>query len=585
MKISDHGRLPANRCFWSVSIILIGWLWVSDVQAQIRVKELFTLPSDQRIVNLIARPIFNLSDSLGTTNSIDSIIALAKNESDQPLYWYAHIVRLRFQLSFHVDRKNKAELASGIHILETYRRSLENCPLPITTAGYWHIYGSFLIDHLQLDEGFRYMLRAMQRFEQIGYDKDPQGFEHLYGIGTIYYRFGDYPTAIRYLSLAERYQPRLPMRLRTAALNTLGVAYQELKAYDKALITFRKALNQARLNQDSAYLSVVTGNIGNTLRLQGRTRQALPYLYQDLAFGESIVPENCAITCLFIAKALLSLDSTRKAHDYISRSRRLMAGQLVRNEYYVNYSEVQALYARKTGNLQQALFWTDSTTRLTDSLRTIFDSKRLTANESRLNAQRYLATLQHVKAQKEQAELIRNLSIGALLLLTILGVYALNQNRQKLRLQEKRQAEQLAHATDQLTQYINSLQDKNELIDQISAELALALRSSSNPPEADQHLDTLRNSVILTEKDWLQFRHLFEQVHPRFFETLRQQVADLSPTELRLLALTKLGLPTKEMAYMLGVSVDAIRKSRHRLRKKLEHQSPNTALEELLARL
>lgn len=333
--------------YWQWGLLLWWLLGLTTVQAQVRVKELFALPPDQRIVHFIARPIFVMADSLGTMKALDSTIALAKNESDPSLYWFAQLAKLRFQLAFHVDQKNKAELKQGLRILKTYRSSLENCPIPASRAGYWHIYGSFLIDHLQLDAGFRYMLRAQQLFEQIGYANIPQIIEHLYGIGRIYYQFGDYRTAIRYLSLAEQHQPSLPMRLRTVVLNTIGVSYQELKAYDKALLYFHKALGHSRMIQDTAYLSVVTGNIGNTLRLQGRVREVLPYLYQDLALGESVVPENCAITCLYIAKALLSLDSTKKAYDYIVRSRRLIAGQLARNSYLVNYSEVQALYAKK----------------------------------------------------------------------------------------------------------------------------------------------------------------------------------------------------------------------------------------------
>ena len=44
---------------------------------------------------------------------------------------------------------------------------------------------------------------------------------------------------------------------------------------------------------------------------------------------------------------------------------------------------------------------------------------------------------------------------------------------------------------------------------------------------------------------------------------------DLSPADTRLIALTKLQLSQKEMAAMLGVGYDAIRKARQRLRQKI----------------
>jgi DNA-binding CsgD family transcriptional regulator len=44
---------------------------------------------------------------------------------------------------------------------------------------------------------------------------------------------------------------------------------------------------------------------------------------------------------------------------------------------------------------------------------------------------------------------------------------------------------------------------------------------------------------------------------------------------MRLLILTKLNLSSREMAHMLGISADAIRKSRYRLRKKLNLEEEN----------
>ena len=62
---------------------------------------------------------------------------------------------------------------------------------------------------------------------------------------------------------------------------------------------------------------------------------------------------------------------------------------------------------------------------------------------------------------------------------------------------------------------------------------------------------------------------MFDQVHPGFFIRLKEKLNDLTPAETRLLALTKLQLAPKEMAAMLGISYDAIKKSRQRLRKKI----------------
>ena len=76
-------------------------------------------------------------------------------------------------------------------------------------------------------------------------------------------------------------------------------------------------------------------------------------------------------------------------------------------------------------------------------------------------------------------------------------------------------------------------------------------------------------ATILTEDDWKKFRQLFEKVYPGFFIHLKESIPDLSATDTRLLALTKLKLPSKDMASMLGVSYDAVKKAKQRLRKKI----------------
>lgn len=75
--------------------------------------------------------------------------------------------------------------------------------------------------------------------------------------------------------------------------------------------------------------------------------------------------------------------------------------------------------------------------------------------------------------------------------------------------------------------------------------------------------------VILTDFDWSNFTSLFDKVYPEFFIRLKQKFPQLSLSEKKFIALSKLKLDNKEMAAMLGVGTDAIRQNRSRLKKKL----------------
>jgi len=142
----------------------------------------------------------------------------------------------------------------------------------------------------------------------------------------------------------------------------------------------------------------------------------------------------------------------------------------------------------------------------------------------------------------------------------------------KQKLAQKRNVEVLQNAKDQLNYYIDSVREKNQLIEQFKSEIE-QLNSMPNAPmqiERDEMIQKLQTSTILTETDWDDFRHLFERVHKDFFIKLRRDYPGLTQAEIRLIALSKLDLSKNEMAEMLGVSLDAIRKTRQRIRKKLD---------------
>jgi len=72
------------------------------------------------------------------------------------------------------------------------------------------------------------------------------------------------------------------------------------------------------------------------------------------------------------------------------------------------------------------------------------------------------------------------------------------------------------------------------------------------------------------DREWEDFKMHFEQVHPEFFEQLKASYPELTPSDLKLCALLKLNMNTKESAKILGISPDSVKTARYRLRKKLQ---------------
>lgn len=140
---------------------------------------------------------------------------------------------------------------------------------------------------------------------------------------------------------------------------------------------------------------------------------------------------------------------------------------------------------------------------------------------------------------------------------------------------------ELQSSREQLEEYIHSLRQKSKLIENIQSEMNLLQKQNQIPVEDEQVIfHKLSIATIVTEEDWNHFRILFEKVHIGFFMKLKTTYPDLTPGEIRLCSLLKLGFNSHQMAAMMGISTVSIKKNRQRLRKKT-NLSKNQKLEEL----
>jgi DNA-binding CsgD family transcriptional regulator len=122
--------------------------------------------------------------------------------------------------------------------------------------------------------------------------------------------------------------------------------------------------------------------------------------------------------------------------------------------------------------------------------------------------------------------------------------------------------------------------EKTELIEKLSRQLSHKEQNS----EQHQLINEITHQTILTEEDWENFKNLFEKIYPGFFLNLKEKARDITIAEQRMAALTRLNLTARQMATMLGISVDSVHKSRQRLRQRL-HIPVEVNLEESVASL
>jgi tetratricopeptide (TPR) repeat protein len=108
--------------------------------------------------------------------------------------------------------------------------------------------------------------------------------------------------------------------------------------------------------------------------------------------------------------------------------------------------------------------------------------------------------------------------------------------------------------------------NRNELLDEI-----IHLFSEIPNHEDNQILLTTIQKLKLQQKETLQnnFLSYFEQINPLFLIALKEKHPDLTPNDVRILSYFYLNLPTKEIAILLNILPDSLKKKKQRLATKL----------------
>lgn len=112
---------------------------------------------------------------------------------------------------------------------------------------------------------------------------------------------------------------------------------------------------------------------------------------------------------------------------------------------------------------------------------------------------------------------------------------------------------------------------KNGFIDHMRNNLNSITKKSKNQEVKNEIQKVIKNieKNIAGDQDWEQFEIHFDQVHGDFMSRFKKEYSSLSPQEIKLSAYLRMNLSTKEIAYLMNISIRGVEIARYRLRKKL----------------
>ena len=221
---------------------------------------------------------------------------------------------------------------------------------------------------------------------------------------------------------------------------------------------------------------------------------------------------------------------------------------------------------------------------LEDSLK--FTDGPMPLIQANLMAQKtkYQLQMQKVDENLQKESLIAKIAVTVAVIIALLlsfnFIYTKRKGRKRQKmfdakikeheLEKKRYEENLLNAQNTLRAQVDYLKSKNFHIQQLTAEIEeIKSSASSNKEEDSGRLYEILDSHLMTEENWQIFRREFQKEHPEFYQTLKTEFPEITPANLRIILLQKLGFTSSEISGLLGITQDAVKKSRQRLKRKL----------------
>lgn len=335
--------------------------------------------------------------------------------------------------------------------------------------------------------------------------------------------------------------------------DNLGWGYAQQDSLDLAEYYYNKSLDISVQYGETSLIGLTLRHLGELYNKKGNYRKALQYMEDALQIAETTGTRKKMIGDLLeISKSYAGLGRFKKAYEYHIEYHKLHE-EILNKENIERMNELEVQY--QTEKKEKELI--------------------IKQNEIKLLDER------KQKAENEKLFLIISLIGATALAITI--IYGLRQKMKRNKVEREKLDKDLGFKEKELTTHALHLAHKNEVLLDLKSQLEELKTDSKNARQYQKIINNI-NLDINNDSTWEQFRSYFEDVHKDFNSKVMRYYPDLSNNDLRLMSLLKMNLSSKEIANILNISVEGVKKARYRLRKKL-NLNTEESLQELVIEL
>ncbi len=428
-----------------------------------------------------------------------------------------------------------------------------------------------------LSKSIEYTFKSLKIYEKL---KDRQGIAGAYSnLGSLYGASGNFKKALKYYFTVLKSSEKIPEILKVKLFLNIGSQYKHLNINDSALFYYKKSL---KISLKNNYTNEIAANYYNIGDLYGHYIKNIDSALYYLNSALKILDKNninlqkavyAAIGKTYFDKKeyLKSINPLLKSLEISEKLHNLNGKEIAHYYLYKSYKNI--------GNYKKALFHNEKYYEAKDSIKYEQANVEIENLKSKYENEKNKLHIEKLEEKQKADKKIKIMLLTFLFLIILIfalitGSLILKRKKnilekELLKTEKEKLDENLQYKTRELTSQALMMLQKNKLLKEVSNALSeINITGEENTKELINLKRRLRYGMH-SEKEWEAFRKYFEEINKNFFFELKKINKNITPSEMKLAALVKIGFSIKETASLLNISEGSVKTARYNLRKKL----------------
>lgn len=449
------------------------------------------------------------------------------------------------------------------------------------------LYGYYYYKYNDYIHALPYFLESSRRIDSYPIAQLPEPnqvlIKNAYFFGTI----DDHQKSLDLLQAALKVTPSAPTET-GQILYAIGLLYMKQEKWQEAENYFNQALTSSQANADTMRYAKTLGELALLHQQRGKSQKAISLLLENISLSEkNNDPRNTMYAQIQLGRLYLQNGNSDSAWHYLSNALEYAQTKDYLKSYQKNILELQLDIIRTKNEVHHELALRRRIEEINQHLSvtdgaSIVDKVNWVTQKERIHWQ-----LEAEQVKLKRASLLKWTWGAVSLLLALIIILLLITHKRRLKLQqveserkllsfqmEKIESETiLSNTHNTLASYQVYLSDKNQQIARLENEITKLKNSNSLQSQKQRFsFENLLKSHLLTDDNWFEFKKAFITENADAYQIIINSLPDITESNLRIILLLKMGLDNHQIAHMLGVTTDAVRKSKQRMRKKYGEQ-------------